>query len=256
MSERRLISTAEGTHSGSFGPSEWGLLAFAGVTWGASFLFIAEALEAFTPAQIGFLRVALAFIALSFLRSARSVPVERADWPRIVVLGVLWMALPFILFPLAEQRVSSSLAGMLNGAVPLFAAAIAAILLRRLPGSKQMIGLLIGLVGLLLIGLPAFTAGTSSIVGVVLVLSAMACYGLSINLTVPVTQKYGALPVIWRSQFVAVVLSAPGALFGIRSTQFDASSFAAILALGIGGTALAYIAMSILAARVGGTRAS
>lgn len=256
MATRQLITTSEGTHNGNFGRSEWGLLAFAGITWGASFLFIAEGLEAFTPAQIGFLRILFAFVTLSLVSKTRAIRVEKQDWPRVAVLGFCWMAFPFFLFPLAEQRVSSSLAGMLNGAVPLFAAGIAALLLRRLPGPKQLVGLTVGVLGLILIGLPAFQQGSNSTSGVLLILVALVSYGISINLTVPLTQKYGPLPILWRAQFVALVMSTPGAALGLRTSHFQTSSFLAVLVLGVGGTALAYVAVSTLAARVGSTRAA
>ena len=256
MSTRQLITTSEGTQEGNFGRSEWGLLLFAGTTWGASFLFIAEGLEAFTPAQVGFLRTLFAFLTLALMKKARVAAIDREDWPRIALLGFLWMAFPFFLFPLAEQRVSSSLAGMLNGAVPLISAAVAAFLLRRLPGPKQIAGLLIGFVGLILITLPALGQGSSSVAGVGLILVALLCYGTAINVVVPLTQKYGALPVLWRAQLVSLVLSTPGAVWGLGSSRFQLSALLAMLALGVGGTALAYVALSTLAARVGSTRAS
>jgi drug/metabolite transporter (DMT)-like permease len=46
-------------------------------------------------------------------------------------VGVLWMAFPLSMFPLAERHVSSALAGMLSGAVPLFVAIVAAGIARR-----------------------------------------------------------------------------------------------------------------------------
>lgn len=256
MSRQSLISTAEGTNSEGFGRPEWGLLWFAGLTWGASFLFIAEGLEAFTPALIGFGRIAFAFMVLSALKTARATRVERQDWPRVILVGFCWMAFPFWLFPLAEQRVSSGMAGMLNGAVPLFAAAIAAVLLGRLPGKNQLWGLLVGCVGLVLIGLPALGSSGDSVLGIGLILVALVSYGISINITVPLTQKYGPLPVLWRAQFAALVMSAPGAALGLDSSSFQLSSLLAVMALGVGGTALAYIAITTLAARVGSTRAS
>lgn len=256
MTTRQLIRTSEGTVNENFGQAEWGMLAFAGTTWGASFLFISEGLESFTPAQIGFLRTLFAFVTLAFFPKARSVSIDREDWSRVALLGFSWMAFPFILFPMAEQRVSSSLAGMLNGAVPLFAAAIAAVLLGRLPGPKQAVGLAVGFLGLILIGVPAFQAGSSSSVGVGLIMIAMVSYGLSINMVVPLTQNYGALPVIWRAQAVALVLSAPGAAWGLPVEEPAWSPMLAMIALGVGGTALAYISVSTLAARVGSTRAS
>jgi len=49
-------------------------------------------------------------------------PVERRDWPRLILLGVIWMSLPYILFPLAQERIDCSFTGMLNAGVPLYGA--------------------------------------------------------------------------------------------------------------------------------------
>lgn len=255
MTSRPVISTSEGTHRDAFSPSEWGLLAFTGITWGASFLFVAEGIEAFAPTQVAFLRIVLAFVTLSFAKKTRT-KVEREDWLPITILSITWMALPFLLFALAEEHISSSLAGMINGAVPIAAALIATLLLKRLPGRNQRLGLLLGFVGLILVGLPAFDKGASSVFGMGLMIAALCLYGLSFNISVPLTQRYGSLPVLWRAQGVASLLSAPGAIWGLRTSHFQLSSLLAVTALGVGGTALAYVAVATLGARVGSTRAS
>lgn len=166
------------------------------------------------------------------------------------------MAFPFLLFPIAEQHVSSSLAGMLNGAVPISVAIIATMLLGRAPGRQQRKGLLLGIGGLILVGLPALSGGSNSIFGVVLILVAVLSYGVAINMSVPIVQKYGPLPVLWRALGIATLMSAPGAASGLSSSNFQLTSLLALIALGIGGTALAPIAFTTLGARVGSTRAS
>jgi drug/metabolite transporter (DMT)-like permease len=255
MPSNRLISTAEGRSNAAFGPMEWGLLLFAGVTWGASFLLIAEGMDAFAPGLITFLRILFGFATVSLVRGTRA-RVARADWPRVVLLGVCWMAFPLALFPIAQQHVSSSIAGMINGAVPLFTAAIASVLLWRLPGRYQRMGLLVGMVGIVLIGLPSLDDGASSVVGVLLILTALVSYGLAFNVAVPLQQRYGALPVLWRAQLVALVLTLPLGLIGLGDSEFEWQALGAVILLGVGGTGLAYLAAMTLAGRVGSTRSS
>src|ERR687889_529354 len=110
---------------------DWVLLVVPGVIWGASFLFIAEGLEAVAPNGVTFTRIAIGFLTLSLFPSARQ-PVARSDWAGTAALGVLWLAFPLSMFPFAEQPVSSALTGMLNGATALFAAAVASIIARRM----------------------------------------------------------------------------------------------------------------------------
>jgi drug/metabolite transporter (DMT)-like permease len=232
---------------------EWGLLAAVAVMWGSSFVFIDIALEAFRPPLIALLRIGLGAAALSLASRARR-PVDRADWPRIAVLGIVWMAVPLLLFPIAQDLgIASSTAGMINGAMPLFAAMFAAILLRRAPGGRQAAGLGVGFAGVVLIFLPAARA-PETLLGAALALVATILYGLAANIAVPLQQRYGAPAVVFRAQLVALMAVAPFGLVAIPESRFAWSATASMLALGVFGTGLAFIAMSVLVGRAGATR--
>ncbi|HKN80315.1 MAG TPA: DMT family transporter [Actinomycetota bacterium] len=256
MSSRRpLIETAQGTRREAFGPQEWGLLVAIAAMWGSSFLFIEIGLEHFGPGVVAFGRVAVGALTLSLLRGSHR-PVERSDLPRVALLGVVWMAAPLLLFPIGQQWIDSSLAGMLNGAVPIFAAVTAAILLRRLPASRQLIGIAVGFLGVVGVLWPATRDADATALGASLVLLAVLCYGVAVNIAVPLQQRYGALPVLLRAQLVALVLLAPAALVSLPNSEFAWSSAVAVVALGFFGTGWAFVAMTTLVGRVGATRGS
>ncbi len=248
-----LISTAHGTHAGAFGPTEWALLAAVGGIWGSSFVFIAVGLETFKPELITLLRVVLGTATLALVPRARR-PVARQDWGRIAILGAVWMAIPLTLYPIAQQWIDSSLAGMINGSVPLFAAMAAAILLRRLPGRIQMWGLGLGFLGVLAVTWPAAQGARATAMGAGLGIAACVCYGISANLAVPLQQRYGALPVLLRAQLVAVVLCLPLGIPALRASHWAWQGAAAMLVLGVFGTGWAYVAMGTLVGRAGATR--
>jgi len=255
LDRRRLIETVHGIRREAFGPQEWGLLAAIAVIWGASFLFIEIGLEHFGPGLVAFGRVGIGAITLALLPRSR-LPVDRADLPRIALLGLVWMAVPLLLFPIGQQWIDSSLAGMINGAVPVFAAVTAAILLRRRPGGRQLMGIAIGFVGVVGVLWPATRGADATVLGAGLVLLAVLCYGLAVNLAVPLQQRYGALPVLFRAQLVALVLLAPVALISVPSSEFAWPSALAVMALGFFGTGWAFVAMTTLVGRVGATRGS
>ena len=121
-------------------PLDWLLLVIPGLIWGSSFYFIDIGLDSFAPGLITPMRVLFGCITLSMIPKARQ-PVPRAAWPNIVVLSLVWLAVPLTVFPFAEQHVSSSVTGMLNGATPLFVAVVASVIARRLPPRGQMLGL-------------------------------------------------------------------------------------------------------------------
>jgi len=234
--------------------ADWLLLVVPGVIWGASFLFIAEGLEAVGPMGVTLVRIAVGFAALAFFRKAWS-PIERRDWSKVAWLGVLWMAFPLSMFPFAEQRISSALAGMLNGAVPLSAAVVAAVLARRLPPLRITAGLAVGLAGAVLMALPTI-AEPSSAAGVVMVVAAVLSYGFAPNIARPLQQKYGALPVIWRAQAVALLLTLPFGFRDVARAHWSVVPVLSLLALGALGTGVAHVVMTTASGRLGATRAS
>ena len=166
------------------------------------------------------------------------------------------MAFPLSMFPFAEQRVSSALTGMLNGAMPLFAAAVASVLARRAPSRGIAEGLGVGSAGALLVAWPTIGQGRSSLIGVMLIVVALASYGVAVNLARPLQQRNGALPVIWRAQMVALVLTAPLGLPELLAAHWTPGPLFSMLALGVLGTGVAFVLTTIAAGRIGATRAS
>jgi drug/metabolite transporter (DMT)-like permease len=235
MSSRITLGTAEGTRRESFGLVEWTLVAFLALTWGASFLFIDVALDSLAPGVITWLRALLGAAALALIPSARQ-PVSRESWPQIALLGLTWIAIPFTLFPIAQQWIDSSLAGILNAAMPLFAALISALMLRRLPGAIHVAGLVLGFIGVVLVTLPSWGESKNAALGIILVLLATVFYGFSANIAVPLQQAHGALPVVLRSQVVAAAATLPYALFGFSDSSLDGAGLAAVFMLGVFGT--------------------
>ena len=250
---RRLLETGWGSRTGSFGATEWLLLAGVALIWGSSFLFIDIGLQALEPGVIAVARVALGVAALSLVPAARR-PIGREDRVRVAFLGVIWAGLPLLLFPVAQQWIDSSVAGMLNGAVPLAGAAWAVLLLRRPLPRIHAVGLLLGFAGVLAISWPELQGSRATMVGASLVVLAVLCYGLAVNLAVPLQQRHGALPVLLRAQLAALVLLAPFGLWGLGGSRFAWGPVLGMLPLGVLGTGLAFVLMTTLVGRAGGPR--
>jgi len=234
---------------------DWLLLVVPGLIWGASFLFIAEGMRAIGPCGLTFVRILIGFMTLSLVPASRK-QVLRSDWVGIVWLGVLWLAFPLTMFPFAERHVSSALTGMLNGANPLFTAIVAAAIARRAPSHRVLAGIAVGMTGTILMALPASGEGHSSAVAVGMILAALISYGFALNIASPLQQRNGALPVIWRAQMVALVLTAPLGMPDLVAARWKPGPVLALLALGALGTGLAHVVISVAAGRLGATRAS
>lgn len=251
----RMLTTSEGSTADAFGAREWGLLAGIAAIWGSSFLWMDIGLDSLQPGVIVMVRVLLGTAALSvFPRARKQIP--RADLPRIAFLGLVWIAIPLSLIPIAQQWVDSSVAGMLNGAMPLTAAAWATLLLGRWPGRIQIVGLAVGFVGVVAISWPELTAARSTATGALLIIGAIVLYGLAANLAVPLQQRYGALPVLLRAQIAALLVVVPFGVAQLSGSEWSTGSVLAMLPLGVLSTGLALVMMANLVGRVGGTRGS
>lgn len=252
----RFLNTSYGTNREAFTALDWGLFVFLTLVWGGSFLFMAIGLDSFHPGFVTFLRLGFGAIVMAVIPKAHRVKIDHADRGRIRFLGLIWLALPLTLFPIAQQWIDSATAGMLNGAMPILTAVVAAFLLRALPGKLQMIGLIVGFGGIAAVALPSAKGGSTAAIGVALVLVATVCYAVSVNMVAPLQQRYGALPVIARVQWVAVALVTPYGLYGLTQSGFSWPSLLAMLAVGIIGTGIAFVFMGSLTGRVGATRSS
>ncbi len=249
------METSGGTVAGAFGMTEWGLLIGIALIWGSSFLFIAIGLEAFQPGVVTMLRVLLGATALALVPRAR-LPIARDDVGRVALLGLTWVAIPLSLFPIAQQWIDSSVAGMINGAMPIATAVWSTLLLRRLPGRIQLLGIALGFVGVVAIFLPELRASSATAFGTALVVLAIVLYGLSANMVVPLQQRYGALPVLLRAQLAALVVVVPIGLWQLSGSTFAWPSALAMVPLGTLSTGLAFVFMATLVGRVGGPRGS
>jgi drug/metabolite transporter (DMT)-like permease len=249
----RLPATATGTNLGDFGLTEWSLLAGVAVIWGSSFFLMAVGLETLRPGVVTLARVGLGAAALALVPRARR-PVDRADLPRIALLGLIWIGIPLTLFPVAQQWIDSSVAGILNAGMPLTTAAWATLLLRRAPRGRHLVGLGLGFAGIGAVFLPELQESAANALGSALVVFAVVLYGLAANVAVPLQQRYGALPVLWRAQLAALLLVGPVGIAAIPGSEFAWVPVLAMIPLGVLGTELAFVLMATLVGRVGGPR--
>jgi drug/metabolite transporter (DMT)-like permease len=230
------------------------------VTWGSSFLLIDIAIEHLDTRIVPFGRSLAGAVALAFFPGARDA-IPRRDWPRIAILGLVWMALPFWLFPLAEKTVASSVAGMMNGGLPVVMAAVTALWVRRLPSVQRIGAIVLGFVGIVVVAWPAIQTDTTigdsiaDLRGVLFLAGALLCYAVGANVARPLQAQYAPARLLMRVQIAAALWTLPFAADGARSSDFAWSSVLAVVGLGVVGTGIAFVAFGTLLERTGLTRA-
>ena len=101
-------------------------LLFTAALWGSSFLMIKYALQELSEFDIALYRILLPAFVLNLIYREK-ISVEKEDYKYFIILGIIYMILPFFLFALAEKTITSALAGLINGSTPIFVALIAII---------------------------------------------------------------------------------------------------------------------------------
>ncbi len=231
--------------------------------WGASFLFMRIAAPAFGPVALVEVRIAIAAVLLVGLLALRGELAQlRQQAPsKLLLLGLVNSALPFVLLTFATLHVTAGFAAILNATTPLWTALIAWAWLRQPIRAPQWLGLAIGLAGVTILvwGKASFAPDASQLgttLALLAALAATACYGLSANYTRSRLTGMPPLALAAGSQIAAALLLAVPAAMRWPATLPGPLAWISAAVLGIACTALAYLLYFRLLARVGAVAAS
>jgi drug/metabolite transporter (DMT)-like permease len=221
-----------------------GLLA---LLWGSSFLWIAIALRGFSPVQIVVIRLAVGaavLVAITYIRGLR-LPTSGVTWWHLMIAALFGNAIPYTLFAVAEQHVTSSVAGVLNATTPLWTLVIAFATghERRISAAKAT-GFVIGLAGTLLIFSPWQAGSQIASAGGLACLGAAASYGVSYVYMDRFLARRGISPlVLSASQLIAatVLLALVLPAAGLQPVHLRWDAIVAVAILGCLGTGIAYV---------------
>jgi drug/metabolite transporter (DMT)-like permease len=233
-----------------------------GTVWGCSFIFIELGLEFLTPFGVAFIRCALGAITLLIFTKIRKVdlPKDRRIWQKLWVVAMLLNVIPGVLFAFAQQYVTSVLASIVNAGTPLMTLVFMLIVFREEKlKPEQIIGLLIGALGVLTVVGVWKDLGDNQLVGVIALLIAISCYGASYPYStrnvIPLKLKPEALAT-GQLIMAAVTLLPFFIISGISTDFYRLQSVIAMLCLGIFGSGFAYIWNFAITAAAGSAIAS
>lgn len=239
---------------------DWGLLALLSLIWGGSFLYVGIAVRELPPLTVVTTRVGLAALALGVVMvlGARAWPRGRI-WRDFALLAVINNVVPFLLIAWAQTRIPSGLASILNATTPLFGVVVAGLVLADEPFSlRRLIGVGIGVAGVAwVIGPDALTGLGADPTAQGACLAAALLYACS-GVYARRLKGYGAdrIAVAAAPLGIAALLLAPVMVAIDAPWRLPAPSgaaIAALLALALVSTALAYLLYYRLLDRVGAT---
>ena len=231
----------------------WLLFITLCVIWGLPYLFIRIAVRELPPPALVFLRTApAALLLLPFALRRGGVRRLLRAWRWVLLYTAVELCIPWLLLAHAEQRISSSLAGLLIATVPL----IGAVLYRAFGvadhfDARRLTGLFIGFAGVAaLVGLDI---AHSDVLGIVEVVLVAFCYATG---PLVISRKLADLPaigVITASLVVTAVLYAPAGLATMPSS-LSAETIGSVAVLSVVCTVLAFLVFFALIREVGPSR--
>ncbi len=262
-----MTSGAQPSSPSRSAPTRWlpAYLALA-LIWGCSFLFIEVGLESFTPLGVTLGRIAFGLITVVGLSLiTRTALPPRWAWGPLFIASLLWVGIPWTLFPIAQTMVTSSVAGIMNAVTPLMTLlAIMIAFPEERPTPQRIIGLFMGFLGILVvIGFWQIGDESLSLLGIGLLLVAVACYGIAF----PFARRYLTGPtareplhplalatglLLW-----GMLTTAPiAAVTGITVSTVTLTSMLSVITLGAFGSGIAYALNFLVTQRADATTAS
>ena len=242
-------------------PRYLGMLALLAAIWGAAFMLITIGLRGFEPATLIAGRLGSAALALALFeavrgRLRRTLARLRPYAGRLALAGLVNTAVPFFLIAWGQQYVDSNVAAILNAAAPLFTVLLAAVAVRseRVTGLR-LAGFVVGFAGVVLVvgGMPG--DGERGVLGGLAVVAATFFYAVGALYVSRRLQALTPLEVSLGLLSWATVFTLPAGLVQLPGSEAGWEPVAAILALGIVATALAFQLYFGLISGVGASRA-
>ena len=235
------------------------MLSALALLWGASFMFIKVAVRDLAPAtlivgRLGTAALTLLVVALVTVGGRETLRELRAHAPWLVVVALVNTALPFWLLSWGETRIDSGLASIIQASVPLFNAAIAFAFFHefRVTGAR-LAGVGVGFVGVaLLVG----AQPNGKVRGALAVVGMALCYAAGGLLMGRHLKPVRPLVVALSSTAVSALVALPAGIAQAPGRAPGWKAIGSVLALGIPGTALAYLLFFALILGAGSAYAS
>ncbi|MFG3340359.1 DMT family transporter [Glycomyces sp. NPDC048151] len=215
--------------------------------WGSGFLWIKIGLGGFSPIQITGLRMALGAAALvAILRlQGLGLPSDRNTWGHLLIAALFGNTIPYLLFGIGEQTVSSAAAGVINASTPLWTVLFTVLAYRSGRSARlNAWSLVLGSVGVVLIFSPWNLGADIASWGGLACLAAAASYGVSYVYIghFLVKRDLGVLRMAAGQLICATALSfALIPILGWPVPRWEVGPVVAVLILGVLGTGLAYL---------------
>ncbi len=237
--------------------TNWGLFILLSFIWGSSFILMKEGLKQLSAYEVAALRMLSAGVVLLPFAIKGFLNVEKSKLGYILLTGVIGSFIPAILFCVAETKIDSALAGMLNALTPLCVIIIGVLFFKSKTEWQKITGVVVGFAGMVLLFLSQKTQTQDThLLYAFLVFIATLCYGLNVNILSTFLKHIPSLQIA-AVAFVSLIIPSLVLLWQDHFFENDLTNTRILKSvgyscvLGIFGTAVASILFYMLLKRAG-----
>ena len=226
---------------------KWGTLIILSVIWGSSYILIKKGLTGLTPVQLGSLRVIITTLLIAPIgyNKIKHIPKNKMKW--VAISAFVGSFFPAYLFAFAETEISSSVTAVMVSLTPLFTLLISVIIFGEELLKKQVIGVIIGFLGIVVLINNELLSSSFNILYVMFIVLAAFCYAVNANLLKYKLPNIPALGIVFMS-FLFMFIPAFIVLFfsdfpfsDFTSNPLILESILYIVILALFGTAVAKV---------------
>ena len=234
---------------------DWFLLTALAAIWGSAFMFIKISAVDFGPILLVTLRLLIAgLVFMPLLLRKKYRLLFKSHLPGIIIIAIFSNALPFTLFAFASLGATSNMLGILNGTTAFLTTLIAYFWLNESISSKQIIGLCLGFLGVIILVNPA--NGSSTVIASMCALLGSLCYAFNGNYLEKFHSNSNKKVLIGWSMLFGGLFMTPFAFFNLPDAIPNLNSFLALLWLAVVSTGIGYLGYIRLINRIGAVKTS
>ena len=175
---------------------KWLYLAILSLVWGSSYILIKKTLIGLSPLQLGSLRIIFTTIILLAIGFPSLKKIPKNKWKWIFLTGYIGSFFPSFLFAFAQTEIDSGVAAILNSLTPLATLLIGLGFFKFIIDSKQIVGVIIGLIGSFLLIYEGSTINPDqNLLLVAFIIVASICYATSVNILKAHLQEVPAISI-------------------------------------------------------------
>ena len=232
---------------------DWILLTALAAIWGSAFMFIKISAVDFGPILLVTLRLLIAgLVFMPFLLRKKKRSLFKSYLPAIFIIAIVSNAIPFTMFAYASLGATSNMLGILNGTTAFLTTVIAYFWLKESVSLKQIVGLLLGFIGVLILVNPS--NGSTTFIASMCAMIGSLCYAFNATYLQKYHSNSDKIVLIGWSMLFGGFFMIPLASFNLPDAIPDTNSILALFWLAVISTGLGYLAYVRLIDRIGAVK--